>query len=279
MSNQLKTFILLGILTGILLFIGSFFGKSGLTTAFAFSILMNFGSYFFSHKIVLAMYRAKEVSKSQAPGLHEIVEKISKEAKISKPRVFLIPTNNSNAFATGRNQKNAIIAVTQGILNLLSKEELKGVISHEIAHIKNKDILISTIAATMASIISYIAFMARWTAMFGGYKDRDSGNIIELLILAIVAPLAALIIQLAISRSREYIADKSGATYIKNGIHLASALKKLESDNKSNPLRFGNQSTASLFIINPFSGRAFINLFSTHPATELRIKKLEEMKF
>ena len=277
MLNQLKTVILLGVLTGLLLFIGSFFGQGGLSIGFILAILMNLGSYFFSAKIVLAMYKAKEAQKAHYKELHEIVEKVSKEAGIPKPKIFIIPTNTSNAFATGRNPKNAVVAVTQGIMNLLSKHELEGVLAHEIAHVKNRDILISTIAVTIASVISYAAFFARFVPL--GNRDNNGPNVIQLLLLAIIAPIAATIIQLAISRSREFLADESGATFIKTGKPLANALRKLESESKRNPLRFGNPSTASLFIVNPFSGRSFINLLSTHPPMEERIKKLEAMKF
>ncbi len=280
MYNQFKTVILLGALTTILLLIGSFFGNGGLFIAFLFALIMNVGSYFFSHKIVLAMYRAKEASQKQYPRLYHMVEKLSKEAKIPEPKIYIIPTQTSNAFATGRNPEHAVVAVTEGIMHLLSEHELEGVLAHELAHIKNRDILITTIAATIASVISYIAFTARYAALFGGVgRDRDSSNIVELLFLALVAPIAALIIQLAISRSREYLADASGARFIKNGKPLASALKKLEDHARSHPLHFGSPSTASLFIVNPFSGRAFMSLFSTHPPMEMRIQKLEMMKF
>ncbi len=279
MNNQLKTVILLGILTGILLLIGNFFGRAGLLTALIFSLLMNLLSYFYSHKIVLFMYRAKEANKKQYPKLHEIVEKISKHANIPKPKIFIIPSTAANAFATGRNPKNAVVAVTEGIMKLLEKDELEGVLAHEIAHIKNRDILITTIAATIASVISYLAYMARFAAIFGNSRDNNNSSIIEMLFLAILAPITALIIQLAISRSREYLADKSGASFIKTGKPLATALRKLELNAKHHPLNFGNTSTASLFIVNPFSGRALINLLSTHPPMEERIKKLESYKF
>ena len=279
MYNQLKTLLLLGILTSILLLLGSFFGNGGLFIGLIFALLMNVGSYFFSHKIVLAMYRAKEVSKTQQPVLHEIVEKLSKQAQIPKPKIFLIPTQSSNAFATGRNPKNAVVAATEGIMKLLSRHELEGVLAHEIAHIKNRDILIITIAATIASVISYLSYTARFAGLFGGNRDNGSHNIIELVLLSIIAPLSALIVQLAISRSREYLADESGARFISNGRPLAQALYKLETESKRRPLRFGNQATASLFIVNPFSGRAFMNIFSTHPPIEERIKKLDGMKF
>jgi len=278
--NQIKTAVLLASLSAIILLIGAFFGgASGLTFAFIIAILMNFLSYFYSDKIVLKMYKAKPLSKSQAPKIHEIVEKIAKKAKIPKPKLYLIPTDNPNAFATGRNPKNAVVAVTHGIVKLLSKEELESVIAHEIGHIKNRDILIATIAATMAAVISYLAFMARFAVIFGGGRDSEGGsNILQLLALAIVAPIAAMIIQFAISRSREYMADETSARLTTKPKNLISALRKIETYSKQIPLRFGSQSTASLFIINPFSGRQFINLFSTHPSTDMRAKRLNSLK-
>lgn len=277
--NQVKTVLLLGILTGILLVAGSFFGKTGLTIAIIIVVLMNFGTYFFSDKLVLKMYRAKKVSKKQAPELHSIVEDICKEADLPKPKIFIIPTDNPNAFCCGRNPKHASIAFTQGILHLLDKEELRGVAAHELAHDKNRDILVATVAATIAGIISYLAFMARFAAIFGGMGgDRDRGNIFELLALAIIAPIVALIIQLAISRSREFLADESGAKLIKTGQPLASALRKLHVASKQHPLRFGSQATSHLFIVNPFSGRSLMNLFSTHPNVEERIRRLNALK-
>ena len=281
MINQLKTVLFLGILSGILLAIGFLLGgSSGLTIALVFAILINFASYFFSHKIVIALYRAKPISKQQNPELHKIVEDLSKQANIPKPKIYLVPSDSNNAFATGPNYKNSVVAVTQGILKLLSKEELKGVLAHEIAHIKNRDMLISTIAATMAMVISYIAYMAKFAAIFGGGRDDERGNILEIIILAIIAPIAAMLIQMAISRSREFIADESGARIVRNGEPLASALLKLESNNKSHPLRLGTDSTNHMMIVNPFrgTGRAFVNLFSTHPAVNVRVEKLRGLK-
>ncbi len=281
MFNKLKTVILLGALTGLLLLVGQLIGGTqGLTIALVFSILMNFGTYFFSHKIVLMIYRAKPARKADYPHLHKTIEEIAKQAGIPKPSVYIVPSAQSNAFACGRNPKHAVVACTEGILNLLTKEELKGVLAHEISHVKNRDILISTIAATIAGVISYVAFMARWAAIFGGFggRDRDSGNLLGLLFLAIVTPIVAMILQLAISRSREYLADASGARLLKNAQGLASALEKLEGDTKKNPMRLGNPSTAHLFISNPFKLHGFTRLFSTHPATSLRVKKLREME-
>ena len=276
-KNQFKTVLLLGILTALLLFLGSFFGKSGLTIAIIFVLAMNILTYFFSDKLILAMYRAKETTKKDHPELHKIVEEICKTANIPKPKIFIIPTNNANAFCTGRSPKNASIAFTEGILNLLNKNELKGVAAHELAHDKNRDILIATIAATIAGIISYVAMMARYAPIFGD-REKDSGNIIQLLLLSILAPILALLLQLAISRSREYIADETGAKFIKDPLALASALGKLEKANSQKPLLFGNPSTSSLFIVKPFRGSTILNLFSTHPDINSRIQRLKELK-
>jgi len=282
-KNQLKTVLFLSILSGILLIIGRLIGgMQGLVVALVFAVLMNVGSYFFSHKLILLMYRAKEISKKDNPALHEMIEEICKEANVPKPKIYIVPTDSANAFACGPSPKKAVVAVTKGILNLLSKEELKGVLAHEVAHVKNRDILIATIAATMASVITYIAHMAQFAAMFGGGnrdENNGGGNIISLLLLAILAPLAATLIQLAISRSREFIADETGARLIKKAEPLAKALEKLEAGAKNHPLRFGSDSTNHMFIISPFrgTGRAFINLFSTHPAVLDRCKRLRSL--
>jgi heat shock protein HtpX len=279
--NQLKTVFLLGILSSILLVIGALIGgQEGLTIALIFAVLMNFGSYFFSHKIVLMMYRAKELSKSQAPQVHVMVEEICRAANLPKPKIYLIPSPHPNAFATGPSPKKGVVAVTEGIMKLLTKEELKGVLAHEISHIKNRDILIQTIAATIASVISYLAFMARWAAFMGGDREnRNPFGVIALLAMALLAPLAAMIIQLAISRSREYLADERGARLIKNPSPLASALQKLESAASHVPLQFGNPATAHLFIVKPFRGQGIMNMFSTHPPLQERITRLKAMKF
>lgn len=281
MINQLKTLALLAALTGVLLWIGSFWGKAGLVIGLIFALVINFGSYFFSDKIVLYMYKAKPATEKEAPKLYRIVKEVVSAANMPMPKVYIIPTPNPNAFATGRNPKHSAVAATEGILELLSESELKGVIAHEIAHIRNRDILIQTIAATIAGVISYVASMAQWGAMFGGFggDDREGGNsMISLLVLAILAPLIALILQLAISRSREYLADETGAKLIHNSHPLASALEKLERGNKYSPLEFGNQATSSLFIVNPFKASALLTLFSTHPSTDKRIKRLKGMR-
>jgi heat shock protein HtpX len=277
-QNQLKTVILLSLLTALLMFAGRLIGgNSGLIIGLAFAIIMNFGSYWFSDKIVLMMYKAKKVTKKEAPQLYDIVKEVSQKAQLPMPKVYIIPTQTPNAFATGRNPKHAAVAATIGILDLLTKDELKGVIAHEMAHVKNRDILIQTVAATIAGVISYIATMAQWAAIFGG-RDDNKGNGIQLLVLAILTPIIATIIQLAISRSREYIADESGARIIQDSKSLASALKKLEAGVKAHPLGFGNTATSSLFITNPFNARGMINLFSTHPPIDERVKRLKEMK-
>lgn len=278
-KNQIKTVLLLGVLTALLLGAGQLLGgRQGLFIGLAFAVVMNFGSYWWSDKIVLMMYRAKQVGEAEAPGLYNAVKEVSSEAGMPIPKVYIIPTNNPNALATGRNKDHAAVAVTDGILNLLSKDELKGVIAHELAHIKNRDILISTIAATIAGVISYLAFFARFAAIFGGGRNRDSGSAMQLLALAILTPIMALIIQLAISRSREYLADESGARIIKNPSALAAALEKLEAGIKQNPMRFGNQATSSLFIANPFSARGLFNILSTHPPMSKRVERLRAMK-
>ena len=277
-KNQLKTAILLAVLTALFLWIGSLFGKAGFYFALVFAGLMNFGSYWFSHKIVLWMYRAKEAKQFEYPKLYKAVREVSKLAGLPMPKVYIIPSEQSNAFATGRNKNHAAVACTEGILKLMTEEELKGVIAHEFSHIQNRDILISTIAGTIAGVISYIGAMARWSAIFGSRDDDRGGNLISLLILGIITPLIAALIQLAISRSREYLADETGARIVKNPNALASALEKLEEDGKRHPMRFGSPSTAHLFISNPFRSGMFINLFQTHPPLAERVKRLRNMK-
>ena len=278
-KNQLKTAVLLALLTAIFLWVGSLFGKAGLIFAGIFVGLMNFGSYWFSDKIVLWMYRAKEAKESEYPKLYKIVKEISKLSSLPMPKVYVIPTNSPNAFATGRNPKHAAVAATEGIMKILNEEELKGVIAHEFAHIKNRDILISTVAGTIAGIISYISNMFMWSAMFGSRDDDRGGNIFGLIALTIITPIIASLIQLAISRSREYLADETGAKTVKNGNALADALEKIEKNIDINPMRFGNTATSHLFISNPFRGQQFIKLFMTHPATKERTKRLRAMKF
>jgi len=282
MWNQIKTVLLLGILTGILLFIGSFFGQTGLTVAVVFVVLMNSITYFFSDKIALAMYRAKPIKKNELPWLHKTIKEIAHSAKIPEPRgIYIIPTEQANAFCAGRGPKHYVVAVTSGILKILDREEIKGVLAHEISHAKNRDVLVATVAATIAGIIGYLAHMLQFAALFGSERNdnRGFGNVLGILVLAILTPLIALIIQLAISRSREYMADETGAEILKDGKPLASALEKINDSVKNTPMHFGAEAAASLFIANPFSGRALVNLFSTHPPFELRVKRLRGMKF
>jgi len=282
LKNQIKTILLLGILTALFLVIGALIGgKIGLFIGLIFAFGTNFFSYWWSHKIVLRIYKAIEADKSKYSNLYSLVREITLYSKIPMPKVYIINTPQSNAFATGRNPKHAVVAVTTGLLDILNKDELKGVLAHEIAHIKNRDILISSVAATIAGIISYLAMMARFGAIFGGLGGRDrDNNIIELLALAIVAPIMAVIIQLAISRSREYLADETGAKLVRNPFSLASALEKIHKNVDHNSFkRMGStDATAHMFIHSPFRGKAFLNMFSTHPPVEERIKRLKHLK-
>lgn len=277
--NQIKTVLLLGLLTGLLLVVGQLIGGvSGLTIALVFALGINLISYFFSDKIVLFMYRAKEADKRKYSKLYNMVKQITELANLPMPKVYIVPGQTSNAFATGRNPKHAVVAVTEGILELLNERELKGVIAHEIAHIKNRDILISTIAAVIAGTISYIAYMARFAAIFGGGRNSEGGNnLIGLIILGILTPILALIIQLAISRSREFLADSSGAKLIRDPNGLADALTKLHSGVKVHPMKNTKLGTAHMFIVNPLSGKSILNILSTHPSMELRVGKLRSM--
>jgi heat shock protein HtpX len=280
MSNMLKTTLLLGLLTGIILWFGEFLGGSqGLMFAFVIAAVMNFGSYWFSDKIVLSMYGARPVDMNDAPELYRVVQNLATRAGMPMPKLYVIPTDAANAFATGRSPEHAAVAVTEGIMRLMTWDELEGVLAHELSHVKNRDILISSVAATMAGAIMMLANMVRWGAMFGGFSrdDREEGGgLLGLLAMSILAPLAATLIQLAISRSREYQADASGAQLLHSGEHLARALEKLESAAQRVPLNASPQ-TAHLFIVNPLSGRSLMNLFSTHPPLEERIRRLREM--
>ncbi len=282
-ENQIRTVILLGLLTALLLWVGRLVGgPSGLAVAIVFAVFMNFGAYWFSDRIVLAMYRAKEVSETQEPELHRMVREVANLAKMPMPKVYLIDAPYSNAFATGRNPKKAAIAVTTGIKELLTKDELKGVIAHEMSHIRNRDTLIQAVAATIAGVIGYVALMARWAAIFGyGGRDRRGGSGLELLVLAILTPLLATLIQLAISRGREFLADESGAKILHNGLGLASALEKLEQGKNNVALRptSQTQTTAHLFIVNPFRGKGFFQLFMTHPSIKERVKRLRSRAY
>jgi len=273
--NWLKTIVLLGILSAILIWIGGLFGINGLIIGLVLAVVINVISFLFSHKIVLFMYGAKEAKPSEYKDLHNIVEEVSEKANLPKPKVYIINNETPNAFATGPSYSKACVAVTTGIMNLLSKEELKGVIAHEMSHIKNRDTLIMTIATVIASMIT---FAARFGAIFGGSRDDNNSNGLSLLFLIIVTPLVAMIIQLAISRAREYLADESGAKLIGKSDPLANALEKLEYGNRKHPLGINNSSTASLFIVNPLSGSALLKIFSTHPAINDRVKRLKELR-
>jgi heat shock protein HtpX len=277
--NQFKTFILMLVLTGIFILVGTVIGgRSGAIYAFIFAALMNFGMYWFSDKIVLRMYRAKQVVQGDAPELYQIVGELVNKASLPMPKVYIIENDTPNAFATGRNPEHAAVAVTTGILRILSKDELMGVIGHELSHIQHRDILVSTIAATMAGAISMLSYMARWGAIFGGGRDsegRGGGNILFVLVVTMVSTVAAMLIQMAISRSREYMADEGGA-HLSHPLSLAKALGKLEVAAQRIPMK-ANPSTAHMFIVNPLRGRGVLSLFSTHPPIEERIAKLEEM--
>jgi heat shock protein HtpX len=276
MGNTLKTTMLLGVLTGLIIWIGGYLGgQGGMVIAFLFAGIMNFGAYWFSDKVVLSMYRAREVDPTQAPDLYRMVERLAQKAGIPTPKVYVIPSESPNAFATGRNPEHAVVAVTQGILRLMNDEELEGVIAHELGHVKNRDILISSIAATLAGAIMLLASMARWAAIFGGFSrdDDDGGGIFGLLFMAILAPLAAMMIQMAISRTREYKADATAAEVTGTPYGLANALEKLGKATQRIPME-ANPSTAHMFIVNPLSGRSMMRLFSTHPPLEDRIQRL-----
>ncbi len=280
--NTLKTGLLLGALTGLLMLIGGWFGgQNGVVIAFLFAMAMNFGSYWFSDKIVLRMYHAQPVSEGEAPELYRMVKDLALRASMPMPRVYIIPEETPNAFATGRNEQHAVVAVTEGLLRILSRDELEGVLSHEMTHIRNRDILIGSIAATLAGAIVMLANMAQWTAMFGGGGHDDDegggGNILGLIVMAMLAPIAATLIQMAISRSREFLADEGGARISGKPYSLAGALEKLSQASRALPMH-ANPSTAHMFIVNPLTGRSLMNLFSTHPPIEERIARLRSMR-
>ena len=276
--NNVKTLLLLVTLTLILIWAGaSLGGKQGMTVAFIFAIGMNFFAYWFSDKIVLGMYRARKVTESEAPELYGIVRRLAQKAEMPMPKVYIIEQEQPNAFATGRNPKHAAVAVTTGIMRMLSQEELQGVIGHELAHIKHRDILVSTIAATIAGAISFLAQMAQWAMIFGHRGDDDEGgNPLAALVMMIVGPIAALIIQMAISRSREYSADEGGARLAGNPRYLSGALRKLHLASQKIPMN-ANPATSHMFIVNPLSGGGILKLFSTHPPIEERITRLDSM--
>jgi len=280
--NSIKTTLLLSIMTVLMVLMGSAVGgKAGMIFAFVMAAAMNFFSYWFSDKIVLRMYGAREVSASDAPEFHGMVARLADKAGLPMPRVYIIPDDSPNAFATGRNPRHAAVAATEGILNILSPDELEGVMAHELAHVQNRDILIGTIAATFAGAISMIGSMLQWGAMFGmGRGDDDqegTGGIVGTLIMAIVFPIAAMLIQMAVSRSREYVADESGARICGRPRALASALRKLHNASRMIPMQEARPATAHMFIVNPLTGGSLLSLFSTHPPMEERIARLEAL--
>ena len=280
MANQLKTGLFLGLLTAVLLILGQALGgRGGLMIALAFAVVMNVGSYWFSDKIVLSMYKARELSEEDAPGLFDLVRQLAKNAGLPMPRLYLVPQEQPNAFATGRNPAHAAIAVTEGILRLVSPEELAGVLGHEMSHIKHRDILVQTVASVVAGAITSIAGMIKWGALFGMGRDREGGGMGAggAILLAIVAPIAALLIQMAISRSREFMADETGAKLSGNPLPLAGALQKLENYAKALPMEGANPATESMFIVSPLSGGGISGLFATHPPTEERVRRLTAM--
>jgi heat shock protein HtpX len=278
MGNMFKTAFLLVALTLLLMFIGrAFGGQNGMIIALVIAVVMNFGAYFFSDKIALATYRAQPVTREELPRAYGAVERLTQKIGIPMPKIYVIPTESPNAFATGRNPQHASVAVTHGILGLLNDEELEGVLAHELGHVNNRDILISSVAATLAGAITMLASMGRWAMLFGGFGGRDredrGGGGLAALFMLIVAPIAATLIQLAVSRSREYQADATGAHFTGNPYALASALQKLDAYSRRIPMQ-ASPSTAHLFIIQPFLGMNFGNLFSTHPPIAQRIERL-----
>ena len=277
--NYMKTGLLLVVLTMILVWIGNVIGgPRGALIAFIFAILLNGVSYWYSDKIVLAIYKAKELPKDRFIHLYHVVENLTKDAQLPMPKLYMTDAKSPNAFATGRNPEKAVLCVTKGLLEILDESELKGVLAHELAHVKNRDTLIMTVTAAVAGAIMILASMARWAAIFGGYSKgrRDSGNLISLIAISIVAPIAAMVVQLAISRSREYAADKRGAYFAKDSRGLASALEKLGQVSRARPMQASPQ-TAHLFIVNPFHGGFVAKLFSTHPPLSERVRRLRAM--
>jgi heat shock protein HtpX len=281
MSNTLKTGFLLAVLTVLFLLIGEAVGgQNGMVMAFGMAVLMNFGAYWFSDKIVLRMYQAKEVTEAEAPQLHGVVRRLSLAAGLPMPKVYIIPTDSPNAFATGRNPQHAAVAVTEGIVRILSADELEGVLAHEMAHVKNRDILVGTIAATLAGAVMMLARFAQFAAIFGGGgRDRDEeggGGILGLLLMAIVAPLGAMLVQMAVSRSREYLADETGAKVCGKPLSLARALEKISGASRQVPMN-ATPATAHMFIVSPLTGGGMLSLFSTHPPVEKRVERLRAM--
>lgn len=280
--NAMRTTLLLGLLTCLLVVVGGAIGgKSGMTIALVMAGVMNFVSYWFSDRIILSMYGAREVTEADYPELYSMVRQLAIQGGLPMPKVYLMENDTPNAFATGRNPEHAAVAATTGIMRILSREELMGVMAHELAHVKNRDILISTIAATVAGAVTYLAQMAQWAAIFGGgrHDDEEGGGGFGMILMAILAPIAAMLIQMAISRSREFGADKGGAEISGNPLYLAGALRKLEMANRQVPMEGANPATAHMFIVNPLSGSGLMSLFSTHPPLEERIKRLEALSY
>jgi heat shock protein HtpX len=281
MANAMKTTLFLALLTGLFVAVGGLLGgQGGMVMAFGLALVMNFVSYWFSDKIVLAMYGAKPLDEAAAPAVHRIVRGLATRAQIPMPRLYLIPSAAPNAFATGRSPRHAAVAVTDGILRIMDETELEGVLAHELSHVLNRDVLISTVAATIAGAISMLANIAQWGLMFGGSRDEEgrSTNPIALILTVILAPLAAMLIQMAVSRSREFQADASGARLTRNPHGLAAALGKLEQAGRVVQMD-ANPATAHLFIVNPLTGRSLVNLFMTHPPIQERIARLRAMRF
>lgn len=280
--KTLKTFILMGVMTFILMLIGNAIGgQEGTIIALIFAGVMNFFSYWFSDKIVLSMYGAQPVDENSH--LYQLVKKLAMQADIPMPKVYILNEGQPNAFATGRNPSHAAVAVTRGLMDIVDDYELAGVIGHELGHVHNRDILIGTVAATMAGAITFLANMAKWTAIFGGGRgrddDREGGNPIALIAVAILAPIAAMMVQMAISRTREYKADEFGAKVSGNPLYLARALRKLDDYSRRIPMRNASPATENMFIVSPLTGSKMASLFSTHPSTEDRIRRLEEMAY
>ena len=282
MGNQIRTTILLAVMTALIVWVGQFLGgRQGMIIALIFAAGMNFFSYWYSDKLVLKMYRAREVTPEQEPELYETVQRLTQRAGRPMPKLYVIPQQAPNAFATGRNPAHAVVAVTEGLLSIMADDEVAGVLAHELAHVKNRDILIGSIAATMAGAIMVLASIARWSAIFGGAgsNDEEGGGtgFIGLIVMSIIAPMAAMVIQMAISRSREYLADATGASFVGNPEGLARALEKLGTYSKKLPMN-ANPSTAHMFIVNPLSGKSLMSLFSTHPPLEERIARLRDSR-
>jgi heat shock protein HtpX len=281
MGNQLRTTFLLAVMTILILWIGQIFGgRQGMIIALIFAGGMNFFSYWYSDKIVLRMYRARQVTAQQAPDLYRMVAELARNGNLPMPQVYIIPQSAPNAFATGRNPEHAVVAVTEGLLQLMNREQLRGVLAHELAHVKGRDILIGSVAATLAGAVMLLASMARWSAIFGGVGrgDNNNSNFLGLIVVSIVAPMAALIVQMAVSRSREYHADELGARIAGNSEGLASALEQLGAYSRQLPMQ-ANPSTAHMFIVNPLSGRSMAGLFATHPPVEERVARLRGRRF